>query len=155
MYFGKCYICIKLQQPSPNHATCRGRRMKLGGGIFSRTRTPAKVLPKKTLIVFLMSPGSAKCTRPIYTFDRSWESTDGWTPTPNCSVQFVRTTCFQFYTFLFFLGLMVWSWNQPCDWLSLPTSILLYNLQWDIYTVHSSWNVQVFISEQHNLQLSI
>lgn len=116
-----------------------------------------KYFPKKPSLFSRCLRGLQNAQDPytLYSFDRSWESTDGWTPTPNCCVQFVHTTCFWLYTFLIFLGLMVWLWNQPWQWLSLPTSTMLYILQWDIYTVHCSWNVQVFISEQYNLQLSI
>jgi hypothetical protein len=49
----------------------------MGGGIFSRTRTPAKILPQKTLTLFLVSLGSAKCTRPVlYSFYTNGEITD-------------------------------------------------------------------------------
>jgi hypothetical protein len=58
-------------------------------------------LPKKPSLFSGCLRGLQNAQDPytLYSFDRAWESTVGWTPTPNCCVQFVHT-CFWFYTFL-------------------------------------------------------
>lgn len=94
-----------------------------------------KYFPKKPSLFSGCLRGLQNAQDPyiLHSFDWAGESTDGWTPTPNCCIQSVHTKCFWFYTFIILLGLRVSLWNQPWHWFSSPSD----TLQWYIYTVQS------------------